>query len=698
MRKNAPYYSRSRLRRPAQRKALTPAAVLARAGAPGHWPTGPCVTLPRAAGGGAGRFSARFWSRPGLEDSALGVMKAAQADGEASASWCPRRGSAGAPRWVELCWRGWLAAGGPARPRRAAGAGGHGPRRGPRPSAAPSTQIDGGGNGGWQVSMAYLLPRPASPCSTAPVSSSPLPPSQPSGTQLLGQDIPYRAAGPGGWGPRGGRTCGWPNSKAGGTTSSASCAGRSQRRAAASPAEAAHGRPPPGAAAPALRPRRPRRLNLQPDEETVSEPSEGARTGACLRLDLPLLMPGRHLLAGAGPVAAPEQPILIVNHACSRPTWRPAAGAPAHCAGDEQGATSRRTKPTQQFGFQTSESDIAPPPGPWLHQRIGVTRGGGLARASSNRPRRHRAPGTGCRRLAGGLPGGGRGPSAPAAPAGLFGLSPTACAPGPPEGDYHDSVSPQRGHARPARLVGVVRLEEPGPGPPAGQVAPAGRARPEGRARGLWATKGAGGGGRRPPRARNRCGGDRRRHRARGPATDSWLSLSRWSGATRSTGDSGGGAGRIGLASTPLQVADALRAGLFDDKESVVPQQRHPQHRGALPVLRLGAWGLESPGHLLVGSPFDYARSTLVLVPQDMPEPGAAGYQPALGRFWTSVAPAKAGHWFSSSYARSCAPLTPPSEHPWRRRASWCWPTASTGRRGSSSRSSASPRTILHQG
>ena len=33
---------------------------------------------------------------------------------------------------------------------------------------------------------------------------------------------------------------------------------------------------------------------------------------------------------------------------------------------------------------------------------------------------------------------------------------------------------------------------------------------------------------------------------------------------------------------------------------------------------------------MLLGSPFDYERSTLLLVPQEMPEPGEAGYRSAL--------------------------------------------------------------------
>jgi DNA polymerase-3 subunit epsilon/ATP-dependent DNA helicase DinG len=116
------------------------------------------------------------------------------------------------------------------------------------------------------------------------------------------------------------------------------------------------------------------------------------------------------------------------------------------------------------------------------------------------------------------------------------------------------------------------------------------------------------------------------------PQLIAWLSLSRWSGPARPARASGRGAGgRIGLSSAPLQVADALRMGLFDPKESVVLTSATLSTEGHFQYLRQRV-GLEECRELLVGSPFDYARSTLVLVPQDMPEPGEAGYQAALER------------------------------------------------------------------
>ncbi len=116
------------------------------------------------------------------------------------------------------------------------------------------------------------------------------------------------------------------------------------------------------------------------------------------------------------------------------------------------------------------------------------------------------------------------------------------------------------------------------------------------------------------------------------PQLIAWLSLSRWNGPARPARESGRGAGgRIGLCSAPLQVADILRAGLFDVKESVVLTSATLSTEGHFQYLRQRV-GPEECRDLLVGSPFDYARSTLVLVPQDLPEPGEAGYQSALER------------------------------------------------------------------
>jgi DNA polymerase-3 subunit epsilon/ATP-dependent DNA helicase DinG len=141
------------------------------------------------------------------------------------------------------------------------------------------------------------------------------------------------------------------------------------------------------------------------------------------------------------------------------------------------------------------------------------------------------------------------------------------------------------------------------------------------------------------------------------PQRVAWVSLSRWNGRGRSTRRTGGrarqaggpagqsrwdGQGRIGLASAPLQVADALRAGLFDVKETVIVTSATLSTEGHFQYLRQRV-GLEESEELLLGSPFDYAGSTLVLVPQDMPEPGEMGYQSELERVLVGLCRASEG-------------------------------------------------------
>jgi len=87
--------------------------------------------------------------------------------------------------------------------------------------------------------------------------------------------------------------------------------------------------------------------------------------------------------------------------------------------------------------------------------------------------------------------------------------------------------------------------------------------------------------------------------------------------------------GVMTLASAPLQVADALQAGLFAGKESSVLTSATLSTEGQFDYIR-ERLGLSGARELLLGSPFDYARSTVVLIPQDMPEPNELGYAAAL--------------------------------------------------------------------
>jgi predicted DnaQ family exonuclease/DinG family helicase len=79
------------------------------------------------------------------------------------------------------------------------------------------------------------------------------------------------------------------------------------------------------------------------------------------------------------------------------------------------------------------------------------------------------------------------------------------------------------------------------------------------------------------------------------------------------------------LASAPLSVAETLRAGLFGSKESVVVTSATLSTDGNFDYTR-SRLGLDDARELLLGSPFDYQASTLILTPSDMPEPNQVGY------------------------------------------------------------------------
>ncbi len=83
------------------------------------------------------------------------------------------------------------------------------------------------------------------------------------------------------------------------------------------------------------------------------------------------------------------------------------------------------------------------------------------------------------------------------------------------------------------------------------------------------------------------------------------------------------------LASAPLSVADTLSTGLFAPRASVVLTSATLSTDEHFDYIK-GRTGLEEARELLLGSPFDYRASTLILAPSDMPEPNQMGYLAAL--------------------------------------------------------------------
>ncbi len=95
-----------------------------------------------------------------------------------------------------------------------------------------------------------------------------------------------------------------------------------------------------------------------------------------------------------------------------------------------------------------------------------------------------------------------------------------------------------------------------------------------------------------------------------------WISLS-------------GRTGALSLHQAPLHVGALLQEHLYSQKKSVILTS------ATLTTDRSFAYiedrlGLEEPHRLVVGSPFDYRSSTLLLIADDVPEPGSPGYQRAL--------------------------------------------------------------------
>jgi len=83
---------------------------------------------------------------------------------------------------------------------------------------------------------------------------------------------------------------------------------------------------------------------------------------------------------------------------------------------------------------------------------------------------------------------------------------------------------------------------------------------------------------------------------------------------------------RASLRAAPLHVGEVLRERLFDPLRSVVLTSATITTDGTFDYVseRLG---LDDPDELMVPSPFDYERSTLLYLADDMPEPNAQGYQ-----------------------------------------------------------------------
>jgi Rad3-related DNA helicase len=91
---------------------------------------------------------------------------------------------------------------------------------------------------------------------------------------------------------------------------------------------------------------------------------------------------------------------------------------------------------------------------------------------------------------------------------------------------------------------------------------------------------------------------------------------------------SGGGRGCV-VHAAPLVVADTLRAQLFDPARAVIVVSATLAVGGSFAYVQ-GQLGLDGARGVVLGSPFDFERTTLLYVPNDLPDPTQPGYQPRL--------------------------------------------------------------------
>ena len=90
--------------------------------------------------------------------------------------------------------------------------------------------------------------------------------------------------------------------------------------------------------------------------------------------------------------------------------------------------------------------------------------------------------------------------------------------------------------------------------------------------------------------------------------------------------------GDVSLNSAPLDVGPTLRQQLFDQKDSVVLTSATLSAHGTFDYARRRLSLPEDSDELLVGSPFDYRKAALLMIPEDMPQPQTEGYVEGMGR------------------------------------------------------------------
>ena len=96
--------------------------------------------------------------------------------------------------------------------------------------------------------------------------------------------------------------------------------------------------------------------------------------------------------------------------------------------------------------------------------------------------------------------------------------------------------------------------------------------------------------------------------------------------------------------SAPLEVGSTLFEQLFDRKESVVMTSATLRTESTFDYIRQRTGLPDDSNELWVGSPFDYQKAALLLIPDDMPAPNQDGYVDALARVLADLGKTLGGH------------------------------------------------------
>ena len=98
----------------------------------------------------------------------------------------------------------------------------------------------------------------------------------------------------------------------------------------------------------------------------------------------------------------------------------------------------------------------------------------------------------------------------------------------------------------------------------------------------------------------------------------------------------------VTLGAAPLEVGSILQEKLFSQQSSVVLTSATLTAENTFSYVK-ERLGLEKPAEVMVESPFDYLSSTLIYLPQDVPEPDKPGYQASVEQALVDISRAAEG-------------------------------------------------------